>query len=137
MKFEAHQIDDLNEIARQILMFTKGHKKFAFYGEMGAGKTTLIIAILNALDVEDTTNSPTYAIINEYFSLTFGEIYHFDFYRIEKPYEALDIGVEEIFESDSYSFMEWPEKIGNLLPTDCVEVRITEENGRRIIEVGL
>ncbi|MCD8193026.1 MAG: tRNA (adenosine(37)-N6)-threonylcarbamoyltransferase complex ATPase subunit type 1 TsaE [Tannerellaceae bacterium] len=111
---------------------------FAFHGAMGAGKTTFIKAVCEALGVEDVINSPTFAIVNEYRSATTGElIYHFDFYRINKPAEAEDIGTEDYFYSGALCFIEWPEKIEELLPFDVVHVTITEqEDGSRTIELA-
>ncbi|MCC8143019.1 MAG: tRNA (adenosine(37)-N6)-threonylcarbamoyltransferase complex ATPase subunit type 1 TsaE [Tannerellaceae bacterium] len=111
---------------------------FAFYGSMGAGKTTFIKAVCEALGVEDVINSPTFAIVNEYRSATTGElIYHFDFYRINKIAEAEDIGTEDYFYSGALCFIEWPEKIEELLPFDVVHVTITEqEDGSRILELS-
>ena len=100
---------------------------YAFYGEMGAGKTTFINALCKQLGVEtDTTNSPSFAIINEYRSDTTAElIYHFDCYRLEKEEEAVDLGAEDYFDSGALCFIEWPERIDGLLPDDTVRVDIT------------
>lgn len=119
------------------LLRNRNWKKTAFYGEMGVGKTTLIKELLNLLGVKEHTSSPTFSIVNEYRSGSGEPVYHFDFYRLKTPEEAMDIGIEEIFEEDAWVFMEWPEKIGNLLPQNCVLVRITEENGSRLIEVEI
>lgn len=110
---------------------------FAFHGPMGAGKTTFIKAICEVLGVEDVINSPTFAIINEYRSETTGElIYHFDFYRINKLSEAEDLGVSDYFYSGALCFIEWPEKIEELLPGDVVHVMIKEnQDGSRTIEI--
>ena len=108
---------------------------FAFRGKMGAGKTTFISALCRVLGVEDEVSSPTFAIINEYRSCTTAElIYHFDFYRIKDEDEALDAGVEDYFYSGAICFVEWPEKIENLLPGDVVNVDIIEnEDGSRTV----
>ena len=104
---------------------------FAFYGSMGAGKTTFIKALCKELGVEDVVNSPTFSIINEYDGAS-QQIYHFDFYRINKPEEALQFGVEDYFYSGNICFIEWPEKVDVLLPQDCVKVFISEnEDGTR------
>lgn len=110
---------------------------FAFHGNMGVGKTTFIKAICEELGVEDVINSPTFAIINEYRSATTAElIYHFDFYRINKLSEAEDIGTEDYFYSGALCFIEWPEKIEELLPCDTVHVYITEnEDGSRTVSL--
>ena len=109
---------------------------FAFYGCMGAGKTTFIKAICEEMGVEDVITSPTFAIVNEYRSATSGElIYHFDFYRIKKQEEVYDMGYEDYIESGAVCFMEWPELIEELLPEDVVKVSIKQqEDGSRIVE---
>lgn len=109
---------------------------FAFYGAMGAGKTTFIKAICEEMGVEDVITSPTFAIVNEYHSATSGEvIYHFDFYRIKKQEEVYDMGYEDYIESGAVCFMEWPELIEELLPEDVVKVSIKQqEDGSRIVE---
>ena len=110
----------------------------AFYGEMGAGKTTFIKALCEALGVRDAINSPTFAIVNEYVGRdTDRLIYHFDFYRIRSLAEALDIGTEDYFESSSWCFIEWPERIESLLPSDAVRVRIAEQaDGARELTIS-
>ena len=132
------RIDSLNNLPEAATIFLNelaGNRKFAFYGEMGAGKTTFIRALLEVMKVDDHVSSPTFSIINEYFSVPFGTIYHFDFYRIELETEALDIGVEELFESNAYCFVEWPEKIHNLLHESFVKVKVTDCIDYRLIEV--
>ena len=109
---------------------------YAFYGEMGAGKTTFINALCRQLGVEsDMTNSPSFAIINEYRSDTTAElIYHFDCYRLEKEEEAVDLGAEDYFDSGALCFIEWPELIEELLPDDAVRVNIVEQpDGSRLV----
>lgn len=118
----------LHEAARQFISGMGDRTVFAFYGNMGAGKTTFIKAICEELGVEDVINSPTFAIINEYRSNSTAElIYHFDFYRINKLAEAEDIGTEDYFFSGALCFIEWPEKIEKLLPFDVVTVTIVED----------
>jgi tRNA threonylcarbamoyladenosine biosynthesis protein TsaE len=108
---------------------------FAFYGSMGAGKTTLIKAICRALGSNDNITSPTFALINEYSTSQQSIIYHFDFYRIKKLEEAYDLGYEDYIYSGNYCFIEWPEMIESLLPDGIVEVRIKEtEKGVRLVE---
>jgi tRNA threonylcarbamoyladenosine biosynthesis protein TsaE len=129
-------IPDLQTIRRTANAFIKemgDRTVVAFYGRMGAGKTTFIKAVCEELGVEDVINSPTFAIINEYRNGETGEpVYHFDFYRIRKPGEAQDIGAEDYFYSGALCFIEWPEKIEELLPDDTVRVIITEnEDGTR------
>jgi tRNA threonylcarbamoyladenosine biosynthesis protein TsaE len=110
---------------------------FAFYGKMGAGKTTFIKALCKALGVEDEVNSPTFAIVNEYRSESTAElIYHFDFYRIKKVEEVYDLGYEDYFYSGALCFIEWPELIEELLPEDTKKISIEENNdGERIITI--
>lgn len=131
-------LDTIRETAREFVANMDDRTVFAFRGSMGAGKTTFIKAICEELGVEDVINSPTFAIINEYRSTTTGElIYHFDFYRINKLSEAEDIGTEDYFYSGALCFIEWPEKIEELLPGDVVEVAITEQpDGSRIVEIA-
>ena len=130
-------LDTIRDAAREFVAAMDDRTVFAFRGAMGAGKTTFIKAICEELGVEDVINSPTFAIINEYRSATTGElIYHFDFYRINKLSEAEDIGTEDYFYSGALCFIEWPEKVEDLLPGDVVEVQITENaDGSRIITV--
>jgi tRNA threonylcarbamoyladenosine biosynthesis protein TsaE len=137
MKLQLSSLDDLNKVASEILQFlhSKQHKFVILRGEMGAGKTTLINELLHVMGIQDHSSSPTYSIVNEYFSVNYGVIYHFDFYRIENDEEAYDIGVEEIFEEDAYVFIEWPERIENLLPSKYVCLTITIEDEIRTIEV--
>ncbi|MEZ4922924.1 MAG: tRNA (adenosine(37)-N6)-threonylcarbamoyltransferase complex ATPase subunit type 1 TsaE [Crocinitomicaceae bacterium] len=139
MKLEAKAISDLPEVAGKLIDFLdqNNRKKVLFYGEMGAGKTTLINAILDMMGIEDHSSSPTFSIVNEYFSVNFGTIYHFDFYRIKDEVEAYDIGVEEIFEEDAYIFIEWPERIENLLPENAVRLKIKLHDQVRTIDVEL
>lgn len=110
---------------------------YAFYGDMGAGKTTFINALSRRLGVEDdVTNSPSFAIINEYRSDTTAElIYHFDLYRLEDIDEALEIGVEDYFDSGALCFLEWSERIADILPDDTVrvDIRVNDDNSRDII----
>lgn len=110
---------------------------YAFYGDMGAGKTTFINALSRRLGVEDdVTNSPSFAIINEYRSDTTAElIYHFDLYRLEDIDEALEIGVEDYFDSGALCFLEWPERIADILPDDTVrvDIRVNDDRSRDII----
>jgi len=99
-------------------------KIWLFYGTMGSGKTTLIKALVKLLSLADVANSPTFSIVNEYQSRKGTPIYHFDFYRIKKEEEALDLGIDDYFYSDNYCFVEWPEKIENLLPLNAVSIYI-------------
>ncbi|MGC9151818.1 MAG: tRNA (adenosine(37)-N6)-threonylcarbamoyltransferase complex ATPase subunit type 1 TsaE [Microbacter sp.] len=129
-------MDELPSVAAQILSMLKSHKIVAFYGSMGVGKTTLINALCQTLGVTDTINSPTFSIVNQYDAENGEPIYHFDFYRINKIEEAFDFGYEDYFFSGNYCFIEWPEKIESLLPSDTLKVFMTEmEDGTRMIEI--
>lgn len=136
MEITLKSIDKIDEAAREFIEGMGDNTIFAFYGKMGAGKTTFIKAICEALGVQDVINSPTFAIVNEYMAGTGEPIYHFDFYRIKKEQEVLDIGYEDYIYSDCLCFMEWPELIEDLLPEDAVKVTIEEqEDGSRIIRM--
>lgn len=124
----------IRQVARQLISSVPG-KVLAFYGDMGAGKTTLIKAILRELGAGDPGSSPTFGIVNEYHGREGGLLaYHFDFYRLEDETEALDLGFEEYLQQDAWIFMEWPEKIAGLLPEDScrVQLEITEAGQRRL-----
>lgn len=109
---------------------------FAFFGQMGAGKTTFIKAVCKALGAEDDINSPTFTIVNEYKSAKGFPIYHFDFYRINKLQEAYEIGIDEYFGGDGICLIEWPEKIQEILPDDCFKVYVyVDVNGTRTLEI--
>ena len=126
----------ISDVAKEFISQMGDSKVFAFYGSMGAGKTTFIKAICEELGVEDVINSPTFAIINEYHTGKGDQIFHFDFYRINKIEEAYDFGYEDYFYSGNLCFIEWPEKIKNLLPANAVEVYITEnEQGEREVAI--
>jgi len=122
-----HSHEDLDPAAASLLEAHPEAKTFAFYGRMGAGKTTFIKAICRKLGVTDIVNSPTFSIVNEYRATNGKSIYHFDFYRLKNTTELLDIGYEDYFFSDSYCLLEWPEKIEELLPDGCVTVNIEED----------
>ena len=131
---------ELNEIAQAAPAFIDamdGRRIFAFYGAMGAGKTTFIRALCRALGVEDTVTSPTFAIVNEYATSEGEPIYHFDFYRIRRLSEAYDMGCEEYFQSGHLCLIEWPELVEDALPEETVRVTIeTLPDGRRSITMG-
>ncbi len=131
-------INDLSEIKDASVQFAeqiKDKSVFAFYGDMGAGKTTFIKALCEALGVEETVTSPTFAIINEYRGREGKSIYHFDFYRINRLEEVFDFGYEDYFYSGNLCLIEWPQLVESILPQDAVNVYITrDEKGRRIIE---
>ncbi len=124
MQLHLNSLDDLTTAAKKILDFAGTEKIFLFYGQMGAGKTTLINALCRELGVTENTSSPTFAIVNEYRSPK-GNIFHFDFYRLKNQTEALDIGFEEYLDSGKYCFIEWPEKIPDLLPEHHLRISIT------------
>lgn len=131
-------LDSIGEVAKEFINLMGDDTIFAFYGKMGAGKTTFIKALCKALGVEDEVNSPTFAIVNEYRSETTAElIYHFDFYRIKKVEEVYDLGYEDYFYSGALCFIEWPELIEELLPDDTKKISIEENNdGERIITIN-
>lgn len=136
MELKINNLETIHDTAREFIREMGDSTVFAFHGEMGAGKTTFIKALCEVLGVEDVINSPTFAIINEYRSDLTGElIYHFDFYRINNIEEAYDFGYEDYFFSGSLCFIEWPEKVEELLPGDVVDVYIAEnEDGTRSIK---
>ncbi|MFV0398746.1 MAG: tRNA (adenosine(37)-N6)-threonylcarbamoyltransferase complex ATPase subunit type 1 TsaE [Bacteroidales bacterium] len=129
-------IENIRSVAREFIGQMGEATVFAFYGKMGAGKTTFIKAICEELGVEDVINSPTFAIVNEYRSGSAELIYHFDFYRINKISEVYDFGYEDYFYSGALCFIEWPELVEELLPADCVKVMI-EENADGTREVSI
>jgi len=118
------KLSNIKKTAQQLLSLLGDKKIIAFYGEMGSGKTTLIKAVCECLNCVDTVNSPTFSIINEYFTTDGKTVYHFDFYRLKNIREALDIGVDEYLYSGNYCFIEWSELIESLLPENCMEVHI-------------
>jgi len=128
-------ISDLKKAADLLLTSFPGSSIFAFYGDMGVGKTTFIKVICTDLGVIDDVTSPTFNIVNEYMGSDARRVCHMDFYRIKNITEVLDIGYEEYFYSGDYCFIEWPEKIQHLLPEQCVIVRMKEDpadHSRRI-----
>ena len=143
MEIIINRIDDIREAARQFISQMPQGNVFAFYGKMGAGKTTFIKAICEELGVEDVITSPTFAIVNEYTipqqpptanGQQPRQIFHFDFYRIKKIEEVYDMGYEDYFYSGALCFIEWPELIEDLLPEDATKVTIEEiEDGKRVI----
>lgn len=135
MEIKINSLDNIHEAAKQFIAAMEDNTVFAFYGKMGAGKTTFIKAICEELGVTDVINSPTFAIVNEYRSDETGElIYHFDFYRIKKLDEVYDMGYEDYFYSGALCFIEWPELVEEVLPGDAVKVTIEEmEDGTRSV----
>ena len=135
MQIRIDNIDTIRNAARKFVNAIGENTVFAFYGKMGAGKTTFIKAICEELGVEDVITSPTFAIVNEYRSDTTGElIYHFDFYRVKKIEEVYDMGFEDYFYSGALCFIEWPELCEEVLPEDSVKVTIEEcPDGSRLV----
>lgn len=128
----------LTPAAKQLLKYAGDKKIFAFYGSMGAGKTTIIKALCGVLNATDIVSSPTFTLVNEYRTSAGESIYHIDFYRIKKQEEVFDFGVEEYLTGDSYCFMEWPELIEEFLPIDTVKIRITVDNlEQRTLSISL
>ncbi|MEO8885598.1 MAG: tRNA (adenosine(37)-N6)-threonylcarbamoyltransferase complex ATPase subunit type 1 TsaE [Mucilaginibacter sp.] len=133
MILTANSLLSLPPIAQQIIDYADTSRIFLFYGDMGAGKTTLIKSLCDVLGSNDNITSPTFAIVNEYEGRD-SKIYHFDFYRLKNQNEALDIGCDEYFYSGNYCFIEWPEKIPGILPDNYVKVaiKVMENNLRQI-----
>ena len=137
MEIRIENTDGLAVAAQRFVQAMGDRRVFAFYGKMGAGKTTFIRAICEALGVEDTVASPTFAIVNEYADARGESVFHFDFYRIKNLREAVDIGCEEYFYCGRPCFIEWPELIEELLPEDAVKVCIEVlDNESRIVTVA-
>ncbi len=131
-----NSIADYPDAAREFIEQMGERRIFAFYGKMGAGKTTFIKSICEELGVEDTINSPTFAIVNEYETREQNTIFHFDFYRIKSLAEVYNMGYEEYLYSGSVCFMEWPELVEELLPDECTRVDIEEnEDGTRTVTI--
>jgi tRNA threonylcarbamoyladenosine biosynthesis protein TsaE len=133
------KIESLSAIfsaADSFLKMTQGYKKFAFTGELGSGKTTFINALCRQLGVANVVNSPTFALVNEYYTTSGENIYHFDFYRIKNIEEVYDLGYEEYFYSDAWCFIEWAEKVEELLTDEFMRVQIEVTNGSRLLKFG-
>ena len=125
-EIKIESLERIREAAREFISHMGDHHIYAFYGHMGAGKTTFIKAICEELGVKEVVTSPTFAIVNEYTTAEGVPVYHFDFYRIKKLEEVYDMGYEDYFYSDGLCFIEWPEMMEELLPEDCTKVQITE-----------
>ena len=144
MEIRIENLDNIRAAAREFIQHMGEARVFAFYGKMGAGKTTFVKAICEELGVEDVITSPTFAIINEYSidnhdiqrsTFNVQHIYHFDFYRIKKLEEVYDMGYEDYFYSGALCFIEWPELIEEILPDDAVRVSIIEQqDGSRLVK---
>ena len=140
-RIKINSLNDIEIAAKEFIEFISKSdlqsNNFSFYGNMGAGKTTFITALCKVLGVEDTVNSPTFTIVNEYRAAKGYPIYHFDFYRINKISEAYDIGIDEYFSGDGLCFIEWPQKIAEILPDDIIDVTISVlPDDSRQIEIG-
>ena len=137
MEIRIENLEKIREAAREFVANIGDSTVFAFYGKMGAGKTTFIKAVCEELGVEDVITSPTFAIVNEYRSDASGElIYHFDFYRVKKIEEVYDMGFEDYFYSGALCFIEWPELCEEVLPEDTVKVTIEESSdGTRVVTI--
>ena len=132
MQIAINNLQEINDAARKFIQEMGNNKVFAFYGSMGAGKTTFIKAICEEMGVTETVSSPTFALINEYRDKKSRPIFHFDFYRINKLEEAFDFGYEDYFYSGNLCFIEWPELVESILPDAAVKIaiRVTDEGGR-------
>ncbi len=128
-----YNISNILDIAHSVISNSGNEKIFLFYGDMGAGKTTFIKSLCECLGAKENVTSPTFSIVNEYRSAT-NKIYHFDFYRLKKQDEALDMGYEEYFYSGDYCFIEWPEKISDLLPDHYIriDIQVLSSNERNL-----
>ena len=134
MEIKIESLATIHEAAKKFINNIDENKVFAFYGKMGAGKTTFAKAICESLGVEDVITSPTFAIVNEYTDGKRRPIYHFDFYRIKKLEEVYDMGYEDYFYSGNLCLLEWPELIEDILPENAVKVRIEEQtDGTRLV----
>ena len=135
MEFLIHSPATIDKPAKEFAKLFKNHKIFAFYGEMGAGKTTFIKALCKEAGVTDMVSSPTFALVYEYRTTSGIVIYHFDFYRIKTPSELFDLGYEDYLYSGNICFIEWPELAENLLPKETVKVKIdiNPDNTRRLV----
>ncbi len=133
-KFDCKSIEDLNPVVSVLMRLVSKNAVFAFDGEMGAGKTTLIGLLCKAMGIEDAS-SPTYAIVNTYSSEQYGDVYHFDFYRLRDEQEALESGLDELLDSGNICFLEWAERISKLLPPTYVKVGIKQDGAIRNIDI--
>jgi tRNA threonylcarbamoyladenosine biosynthesis protein TsaE len=134
--FKANNLSELEGVAKELIPIIQDKPLVAFYGKMGAGKTTLIKALCKELQVQNVVASPTFALVNEYTTAQEKTIYHFDLYRINKIEELFDLGYEEYFYSGNYCFIEWPELAEDILPAEVLNITIEVDNkGKRTITV--
>ena len=134
LNFEINNENELDFISKEIFEKFKS-KVFLFYGEMGVGKTAFIKSICKHLNVVDVVSSPTFSIVNQYVNDQDEFMYHFDFYRTNNKNEIFDIGYEEYLFSDSFCFIEWPERLDNLLPDKYLEIKMKLNKGNRVIKI--
>tara|TARA_B100002019_G_scaffold64029_1_gene54881 strand:+ start:259 stop:687 length:429 start_codon:yes stop_codon:yes gene_type:complete len=134
LNFEINNENELDFISKEIFEKFKS-KVFLFYGEMGVGKTAFIKSICKHLNVIDVVSSPTFSIVNQYVNDQDEFMYHFDFYRTNNKNEIFDIGYEEYLFSDSFCFIEWPERLDNLLPNKYLEIKMKLRDGNRVIKI--
>jgi tRNA threonylcarbamoyladenosine biosynthesis protein TsaE len=133
-----YDISRISETAKRFLKITTGNKKFAFYGKMGAGKTTFIIALCRELGAVDIVNSPTFTIINEYRTGKGEMLYHLDFYRIKSADELLSLGIEDYLYEDVYCFIEWPDRAEEILTNNIIKVDIEEvDTDKRLLKIHI
>ncbi len=138
MKWRIDNLEEIKKVAADFLEYAGDRTIFALYGPMGVGKTTFVKAIGECMGIEDDISSPTFAIVNEYGTKSGEPVYHFDFYRVNNTSEALDFGYEEYFYGGSKCFIEWPEKIDELLPEHIVNCYFSEnEDGSRELRVEM
>ena len=132
--FSSSSLGDLDNVARKIIAYASSNEIWLFLGEMGVGKTTIIKVICKELGIIDEVQSPTFSIVNEYLTDKDEKVYHFDFYRIENESEALDIGIEDYISKNNWCFLEWSEKIPNLIPINVnyINFKVLEDNTRTI-----
>jgi len=134
-KYNAVSVSELSAIAKEIISDYADKKVLALYGEMGAGKTTLIKEFCKVLKVVDNTSSPTYSLVNEYNTSDDEKVYHFDLYRLKNLKEALDVGCEEYFFSGNYCFIEWPQLVEDIVPWDTVKLSIERVGDSSVVTV--
>lgn len=138
MKWTINNLEEINEVAAKFLDYVGNRTIFALYGPMGVGKTTFVKAVGVCMGVEDDISSPTFAIVNEYITKKGESVYHFDFYRVNTISEALDFGYEEYFYGGCKCFIEWPEKIDELLPENIVNCYFSENaDGSRELRIDI